>query len=281
MPASYRNTPPPPKQSEHKVLSSQGTLTTGVRKLINPTHSSRQLMREMSGLGMEDPIFGTTEAGPAHPSNIFDDMSLGDIAEDMRDMISVASDPIAIGGDGLDVEMFQASLGHLSASISAFSGHQLSLPSKCKATTKSASSTCDNSASWVSLPGSKATTKSAISAPGSTCDTSATWVSHPDSKATAKSAIDTPGSTCDNSAPLVSIPDSLPKLPIPTRDSLERTSGSRWLETSHTQPKVTSSAKLLIPLETSPAKPKVSSSEEPSRGKTSRRPFFRRGYKKL
>jgi hypothetical protein len=38
-------------------------------------------MRQMSGLGMEDPILKTTEAElkPAHPSNLFDDMSLGDI----------------------------------------------------------------------------------------------------------------------------------------------------------------------------------------------------------
>jgi hypothetical protein len=54
-------------------------------------------------------------------------MSLGDIPEDMRDMISVASDPTAAGGDGLDVEMFQASMGCLNASVSDFSSFKLSL----------------------------------------------------------------------------------------------------------------------------------------------------------
>jgi hypothetical protein len=60
-----------------------------------------------STLGMEEPILGRTEAGitPAHPSNLFDDMSLSDFSEDMRDKISVASDPTATDGDGLDVEM--------------------------------------------------------------------------------------------------------------------------------------------------------------------------------
>jgi hypothetical protein len=46
-------------------------------------------------------------------------MSLGDIPEDMRDMISVA-DPTAAGGVGLDVEMFQASMGCLNAVFRTF-----------------------------------------------------------------------------------------------------------------------------------------------------------------
>jgi hypothetical protein len=130
MPGSCRSVPPTHTQNENKRLPGAGT--PGIRKQINATLSSRQLMRQMSGLGMEDPIFKTTEAEltPAHPSNIFDDMSLGDIAEDMRDMISIASDPTAAGGDGLDVDMFQASLGCLNASISDFSSFKLSLHSK-------------------------------------------------------------------------------------------------------------------------------------------------------
>lgn len=99
-----------------------------VRKVINPTTSSRKLMRQVSGLGMEDPIFGTKESGPMHPSNIFDDMSIGDIAEDMRDMVSIASDPTATGEDGLDVNMFQASLLHLNNSLSEFSASEFSMP---------------------------------------------------------------------------------------------------------------------------------------------------------
>ena len=59
---------------------------------IAPSKKNRQLMRQVSALGMEDPVFGTTEDGPQHPSNIFDDMSLGDVPEDMRDLVSIASD---------------------------------------------------------------------------------------------------------------------------------------------------------------------------------------------
>jgi hypothetical protein len=59
MPAS-RNSPSTPKPSDFKALSGIGT--TGIRKQISATLSSRQLMRQMSGLGMEDPIFKTTEA---------------------------------------------------------------------------------------------------------------------------------------------------------------------------------------------------------------------------
>jgi hypothetical protein len=130
MPASCRNAPPIQNQSENKGLSGAGT--TGIRRQVNATPTSRQLMRQMSGLGMEDPIFKATEAEltPAHPSNIFDDRSLGDIAEDMKDMISIASDPTAAGGDGLDVDMFHASMGCLNASISDFSSFKLSLHSK-------------------------------------------------------------------------------------------------------------------------------------------------------
>jgi hypothetical protein len=78
MPASSRNSPSTPKPSDFKALSGIGI--AGIRKQISAT-LSRQLMRQMSGLGMEDPILKTTEAElkPAHPSNLFDDMSLGDI----------------------------------------------------------------------------------------------------------------------------------------------------------------------------------------------------------
>lgn len=65
-----------------------------------------------------------------HPSNMYDDTSLVDIAESMRDMISVASDPTAAGGDGLNVEIFQASPGNLNTSISYFSESKFSLHSK-------------------------------------------------------------------------------------------------------------------------------------------------------
>ncbi|KAL3908438.1 MAG: hypothetical protein SGILL_008480 [Bacillariaceae sp.] len=54
----------------------------------------RQLMRKVSGLGMEDPVFAAAAAQtkPKRSTNIFDDMNLEDVPEDMRDMFSLASD---------------------------------------------------------------------------------------------------------------------------------------------------------------------------------------------
>lgn len=80
---------------------------------IAPSKKNRQLMRQVSALGMEDPVFGTTEDGPKHPSNIFDDMSLGDVPQDMRDLVSIASDPTADVGGGIDQQAYHRSLGSL------------------------------------------------------------------------------------------------------------------------------------------------------------------------
>ena len=80
---------------------------------IAPSKKNRQLMRQVSALGMEDPVFGTTEDGPKHPSNIFDDMSLGDVPEDMRDLVSIASDPTADVAGGIDQQAYHRSLGCL------------------------------------------------------------------------------------------------------------------------------------------------------------------------
>lgn len=77
---------------------------------IKAPKQKRDLMRQVSALGMEDPVFGTVEEAPRHPSNIFDDMSLGDIPQDMRDLISVASDPTADVDEGIDANMYQTSL---------------------------------------------------------------------------------------------------------------------------------------------------------------------------
>jgi hypothetical protein len=67
-------------------------------------------MRQVSGLGMEDPVFRTTEITPKHPSLVFDDMGLDDIPEDMQDLISIASDPTAASGKGLDRNFFSSCL---------------------------------------------------------------------------------------------------------------------------------------------------------------------------
>jgi hypothetical protein len=109
----------------HNMSNAFATRTSG---LIAPTKKSRQVMRSISGLGMEDPVFGTTEEGPKHPSNIFEDMSLGDLPEDMRDIVSVASDPTADPARGIDVSMYHMSLGDLNASMSDFSMRELTIP---------------------------------------------------------------------------------------------------------------------------------------------------------
>lgn len=109
------------------------------KKLISPSKRSRELMRQVSGLGMEDPVFGTREKSPAHPSQIFEDMSVNDLPEDMRDMVSVHSDPTATfddggfgddaGGGGLDMALYQASLGDMQASTNSdFSNMELAIP---------------------------------------------------------------------------------------------------------------------------------------------------------
>jgi len=93
---------------EHAVSPGNGG---GVRRrMIAPTRSSARLMRQVSGLGMEDPVFQTKEDGPEHPSNIFSDMGVMDIADDCLDMLSVASDHTAKENDGLDMEIFHMSL---------------------------------------------------------------------------------------------------------------------------------------------------------------------------
>ena len=67
---------------------------TEVRGYVAPSSKQKQLMRKVSGLGMEDPVFGqiADHLQPVHAFNIFDDMSLGDVPEDMRDKLSVVSD---------------------------------------------------------------------------------------------------------------------------------------------------------------------------------------------
>ncbi|KAL3921374.1 MAG: hypothetical protein SGILL_002776 [Bacillariaceae sp.] len=67
---------------------------TEVRGYVAPSTKQRQLMRKVSGLGMEDPVFSALAAKqrPKRNPNIFDDMDLDDVPEDMRDMFSVASD---------------------------------------------------------------------------------------------------------------------------------------------------------------------------------------------
>lgn len=81
-----------------------------VQRDIISTKSNRDLMRQISGLGMIDPVYGTREASPSHQSIIFDDMSLGDIPDDFKDAVSIASDHTATDGNGFDSTFFTASL---------------------------------------------------------------------------------------------------------------------------------------------------------------------------
>lgn len=102
---------------------------------VTATVSSKTLMRQVSGLGMEDPVFrhihsslggdrpevatdedensDTSNCTAAlqgrnhHPSNIFDDMSIGDVPEDMRDLVSIKCDKTAAGEDGIDVAYYE------------------------------------------------------------------------------------------------------------------------------------------------------------------------------
>jgi hypothetical protein len=78
--------------------------------VINASSSNKAIMRRVSGLGMEDPVFGTRadEGRPDNPSaHIFDDMSIGDVPEDMRDLVSIASDQTAFRGAGLDQPIYE------------------------------------------------------------------------------------------------------------------------------------------------------------------------------
>jgi hypothetical protein len=99
-------------------LSSNGDAQEVVRGTIVPTKSSTRLMRQVSALGMEDPVFRTNESGAAHPSNIFDDMGFNDIPTDMIDMMTIASDPTAVNGKGLDEAILKMNLSYCIESTS-------------------------------------------------------------------------------------------------------------------------------------------------------------------
>ena len=62
--------------------------------IIEPTGQQKQLMRKVSALGLEDPVFGNVDnqLRPRHASMLFDDMDFADVPKDMRDILSVVSD---------------------------------------------------------------------------------------------------------------------------------------------------------------------------------------------
>ena len=133
---------PLPKERHHGPANNTAPTTAGrpylKRNVIEPTTSNHRLMRQMSALGMEDPVFGATpEDCPRHPSNIFDDMSIHDVPEDMRDMVSIASDPTADERrGGFDAMVYRTCLGDMQRASSGdgvtpteFSMMELAIPS--------------------------------------------------------------------------------------------------------------------------------------------------------
>eukprot|EP00536_Pseudo-nitzschia_multiseries_P003221 jgi/Psemu1/301826/fgenesh1_kg.48_\ len=85
-----------------------------VRGIIAPSRHQKQMMRQVSGLGLEDPVFGgrdfyDTSIKGEHASFFLEDMGIDDLPEDMRDMISLASDRT----DEVNLGNSQQSLGRL------------------------------------------------------------------------------------------------------------------------------------------------------------------------
>ena len=87
----------PKKPSSEKLINPQAEKAESnpfLHKVIMPTDESKQLMRQVSALGLEDPVFGNIHEStkPHHPSNIFEDMNYEDVPDDMKDIMSIASD---------------------------------------------------------------------------------------------------------------------------------------------------------------------------------------------
>lgn len=83
--------------STHNSLNETRHITRSgmeVKGVIVTSSRQRQLMRQVSALGLEDPVHGNNcdQLNPLHASNIFPDMNFADVPEDMRDMLSFASD---------------------------------------------------------------------------------------------------------------------------------------------------------------------------------------------
>lgn len=94
-----------------------GIILTGpaseIGGIIAPTNRQKQLMRQVSGLGLEDPIFGKNlhlddSMNKEHASFFFEDMDINDIPEDMRDMFSLASDRTDVVDTDLDVQSYDS-----------------------------------------------------------------------------------------------------------------------------------------------------------------------------
>eukprot|EP00529_Nitzschia_sp_RCC80_P009993 CAMPEP_0113464466 /NCGR_PEP_ID=MMETSP0014_2-20120614/13216_1 /TAXON_ID=2857 /ORGANISM="Nitzschia sp." /LENGTH=779 /DNA_ID=CAMNT_0000356549 /DNA_START=33 /DNA_END=2372 /DNA_ORIENTATION=+ /assembly_acc=CAM_ASM_000159 len=80
-----------PADNDKELIIRRGMKIRGV---ICPTEKQKHLMRRVSALGMEDPVYGniSEQVNPLHASNIFDDMDFADVPADMQDMLSLVSD---------------------------------------------------------------------------------------------------------------------------------------------------------------------------------------------
>ena len=76
------------------VIPAPTSTPTPPFRVIEPTLENFALMRQVSGLGLEDPVFGASHEStrPCHPSNLYEDMDLADVPEGMRDVLSIFSD---------------------------------------------------------------------------------------------------------------------------------------------------------------------------------------------
>lgn len=79
--------------------------------VITVTKSRRNLMRQVSALGMGGALATGVMPSPMKSPPIFDDMRVDAVPEGMQELFSVCSDPTAEPGDGLDTTLYQINLG--------------------------------------------------------------------------------------------------------------------------------------------------------------------------
>jgi hypothetical protein len=109
-------TPLPP--SRPRSALDAGLAQDRTRKLIAPSMRALELMRQVSNLGMDDPIYSADQDISNQPK-IFKEMA------DMQDEITIASDPTATYGDGIDTEVFEKNLSGVSYRRGSLSGLSL------------------------------------------------------------------------------------------------------------------------------------------------------------
>lgn len=121
----------PVRRNKMRSALDAKTAPDKARKLIAPTVKSFALMRQVSRLGMDDPVYTLVDRGVPNPANrIYDDMNVVDVPDDVLEQMSIASDPTAAFGNGIDVTVFEKSLGDLQPhfSMSQFSQTESSVP---------------------------------------------------------------------------------------------------------------------------------------------------------